>query len=214
VDIGAVLRSDMSVGQKIRALAAGGLPRAEIGRRLGAFMDPQDVVRSVDMTLADKIRALDAAGLPRAEIARRLGKRYQHIRNVLEGDKLRGRPPSGALGVEERGREFEQAADTAATAVMREIGDVQRRGPVGFRLVVREDGSLVLPREVREAFGIVGRGVIMGELVDDEFRLISTLTSLKRAQDLLRPYMEEGVSWADGLIVERRREAERALSGD
>jgi bifunctional DNA-binding transcriptional regulator/antitoxin component of YhaV-PrlF toxin-antitoxin module len=97
---------------------------------------------------------------------------------------------------------------------MREIGDVQRRGPVGFRLVVREDGSLVLPREVREAFGIVGRGVIMGELVDDEFRLISTLTSLKRAQDLLRPYMEEGVSWADGLIVERRREAERALSGD
>ena len=37
-------------------------------------------------TVADKIRALAAAGVPRADIARFLGKRYQHVRNVLEGD--------------------------------------------------------------------------------------------------------------------------------
>jgi transcriptional regulator with XRE-family HTH domain len=40
------------------------------------------------MTVADEIRALAAQGLSRAEIARRLGKSYQHVRNVLEGDRL------------------------------------------------------------------------------------------------------------------------------
>jgi len=38
-------------------------------------------------TVSDRIRELDAEGVPRAEIARALGKRYQHVRNVLEGDK-------------------------------------------------------------------------------------------------------------------------------
>lgn len=204
----------MSLAEKIRALAAAGLPRAEIGRRLGMFMDPRDVVRSPEMTLADKIRALDAGGLPRAEIARRLGKRYQHVRNVLEADKLRVPTPSGAEGLEERGREFERAAGPAAALAAREIADVQRRGTGRFRLTVGEDGSVVLPREVRDAFAIEGRGVVMGEWDGDEFKLISTLTSLKRAQDLLRPYMKEGVSWADELIAERRREAEREASGD
>ena len=37
-------------------------------------------------TVADKIRALAGAGVARADIARFLGKRYQHVRNVLEGD--------------------------------------------------------------------------------------------------------------------------------
>ena len=50
--------------------------------------DSQDAARIIvsAATVADKIRALDAAGHPRAEIARLLGKRYQHVRNVLEGD--------------------------------------------------------------------------------------------------------------------------------
>ena len=45
-------------------------------------------------TVADKIRALSAAGVPRADIARFLGKRYQHVRNVLEGDAQSGGPRS------------------------------------------------------------------------------------------------------------------------
>jgi|GEM_PF-685551 bifunctional DNA-binding transcriptional regulator/antitoxin component of YhaV-PrlF toxin-antitoxin module len=216
MDVGSILRSDLNVGEKVRALAARGLPRVEIARRLGAFMEVEEVVRSPEMTLADKIRALDAGGLARAEIARRLGKRYQHVRNVLEGDKLRAPATTAAVGVEENGREFEGGLRAAAppAAVAREIGDVRRRGSGAFRLVVREDGSLVLPREVRDAFGIEGRAVVMGELVGDEFRLISTLSSLKRAQDLLRPYMQDGVSWADDLIAERRREAQGEASGD
>src|SRR5580693_9113746 len=45
-------------------------------------------------TVADKIRALSAAGVARADIARFLGKRYQHVRNVLEGD-AQSRPEGG-----------------------------------------------------------------------------------------------------------------------
>ena len=74
-------------------------------------MDSQDLARIVgsEMTVSDKIRALDAAGHPRAEIARVLGKRYQHVRNVLEADKLSHRgevEPSAAGGVAEGSREF------------------------------------------------------------------------------------------------------------
>ncbi len=48
-------------------------------------------------TVADKIRALAGAGVARADIARFLGKRYQHVRNVLEGDAQSG-PTSGSGG--------------------------------------------------------------------------------------------------------------------
>ncbi len=48
-----------------------------------------DEVVNAPLTVSDKIRKLDDAGYPRAEIARLLNKRYQHVRNVLEGDRLR-----------------------------------------------------------------------------------------------------------------------------
>jgi bifunctional DNA-binding transcriptional regulator/antitoxin component of YhaV-PrlF toxin-antitoxin module len=179
-------------------------------------MDEAEVARVATsrMTVSDKIRALDAGGLPRAEIARRLGKRYQHVRNVLEGDKLR--TPLTVSGIEETGRDFERRsrADPPLGADLREIADVRRLGSGAFRLVVRADGSLILPGEVRNALGLEGGGVVMCELAGDEFRVIGALASLKRAQDLLRPYMQDGVSWADELIAERRREAEREASGD
>ncbi|HEX3701634.1 MAG TPA: AbrB/MazE/SpoVT family DNA-binding domain-containing protein [Phenylobacterium sp.] len=173
-----------------------------------------------DMTVSDKIRALSAAGYQRAEIARLLGKRYQHVRNVLEADKLHPpRAARSAAAVAEPARAFDhgQRSDErspVAGAAARYEPEVESRGGGVFRLVVREDGSVVLPAEARELFGIRGRGVVMAELAGDEFRLISTMTALKRAQDMLRPYMKEGVSWADELIAERRREAEREASDD
>ena len=39
-------------------------------------------------TISGKIRALDKAGFTRADISRILNKRYQHVRNVLEQDKM------------------------------------------------------------------------------------------------------------------------------
>lgn len=150
-------------------------------------------------TVSDKIRALDAAGFPRGEIAKLLGKRYQHVRNVLEGDKLRRTPAPDLLqaGVAEPGRRFEGAPPA----------DVEDRGGGAWRLIVREDGSVVLPAAVRAAFGLEGRGVVMARLEGDEFRIVSAETALRRVQEMLRPYAREGASWADELIAERRREA-------
>ena len=40
-------------------------------------------------TVSDKIRSLSSEGYSRSDISRFLGKRYQHVRNVLEGDLLK-----------------------------------------------------------------------------------------------------------------------------
>ena len=75
------------------------------------------------------------AGVARAEIARFLGKRYQHVRNVLEGDRLHGRAEDAPAivnpGVAEQGAPFERGDDPAL---------VQARGAGAYRLVVRPDG--------------------------------------------------------------------------
>ena len=159
----------------------------------------QAIVTSQD-TVSAKIRALDAAGIPRAEIARLLGKRYQHVRNVLEGDKLRG-DPSPAHGVAETSRPFE------GTYVSREVED---RGGGAYRLAVRPDGSVMLPEAVRAAFGLSGAGAVLARLEGDEFKLISTATAWRRIDELMAPYKWKGGPMAsDELIAERRAEAER-----
>jgi hypothetical protein len=106
-------------------------------------------------TVSDRIRALDAAGVPRAEIARFLAKRYQHVRNVLEGDKQRGHQLGDAdlSGVAEQGPPFERPADD------REF--VESRGGGAYRLKVRADGSLLLPKEVLSAFSVEQGGYVM-----------------------------------------------------
>src|SRR5580704_10924033 len=111
-------------------------------------------------TVADKIRALSAAGVPRADIARFLGKRYQHVRNVLEGDAQssggQGRregaddPAPGASsnyvlgradlsGLREGPRPFDRDDDESR---------IEGSGKDAFWLEVRPDGSLPLPPEI------------------------------------------------------------------
>ena len=167
-------------------------------------MDKDEAMRIVasSMTVSDKIRALNAAGHPRAQIARVLGKRYQHVRNVLEGDKLRATSePIPQLGVAETSRPFEGAH------VPR---DVEDRGGGAYRLEVRGDGSVVLPDAVRSAFGLDGAGTVMARLEGDEFKLVSTATAWRRIDRLMVPYKWTGGPLAsDELIAERRAEAER-----
>lgn len=167
-------------------------------------MDRSEVAKVVSssMTVSDKIRALDAAGCSRAEIARLLGKRYQHVRNVLEADRVRAR--AAISGVSEEATPFTRAWKDEA---------VERRGPGRFRLAVSKDGTVVLPREVCEAFGLSGGGGVIAEWEGEELTLISPAESLRRVREALKPYMQEGVSWADELIAERRREVEREEKG-
>jgi antitoxin component of MazEF toxin-antitoxin module len=130
--------------------------------------DDVDAILSSRMTVSDKIRALDAAGYARAEIARLLDKRYQHVRNVLEGDKL-SRAQGPARGVEER------SADWSGLQV----------GDGVHRLVVDETGAVRLPAAVREALGLRAGGVAVAELQGDRLMLLSAAAAAQRARDLV-----------------------------
>jgi hypothetical protein len=164
-------------------------------------MNKADALRlaASNATVSDKIRALDAAGYPRAEIAKLLGKRYQHVRNVLEGDKLRQVDSPATAGVAEAGSAFRHA----------EPADVEARGEGVFRLRIRDDGSILLPAEVLLAFGAKPSHGLIARFDGQILQLVSGVTALERIRERLRPHFKEGVSWADELIADRRAEAAR-----
>ena len=145
-------------------------------------------------SVADRIRALAAAGHSRAEIARMLGKRYQHVRNVLEADAAK----VAAEGHESRASES---------------------GPTGdgtiHRLAVDHEGRISLPAGVEKALGLRRGGVVIAEMNGDRLVLISSGAALRRAQEFVRSLpIPEGVSLAEELIADRRREAEREAQDD
>ena len=147
-------------------------------------------VTNSDMTVADKIRALAAAGCSRADIARLLGKRYQHVRNVLEADKLpRGSSSSRPIhaGMEEAGPAFSGV----------------------HRLAVDVDGRVKLPSHVLAALG-GGSGVLMGELEGDRFVILNSRAAALRARDrVMGASRDLSRVLSDELIAERRAEGAR-----
>jgi hypothetical protein len=157
-------------------------------------------------TVSDKIRALDAAGYARADIARFLGKRYQHVRNVLVDDTQRegggyvmGR--ADLSGVREGpATTFEPDADYKSFV----------QGSRGsYRLIVRPDGSVLLPKEVLEAFEAGPGARVVAFLEGQEFRLISAGEAMRQAREMVQRIVPRGVSLADELIADRRAEAAR-----
>jgi hypothetical protein len=163
--------------------------------RLGAIVRPH-------ATVAGKIRALSAAGVPRADIARFLGKRYQHVRNVLEGDAQTGGGyvlgKADLSGVQDPGVKFENAEDEGQW--------VERRGGDTYWLRPRPDGSLVLPKEVAQALGVMDGRRVRARFRDNELNIVSAETSMEEARALVRKYIkvEPGVSIVDEFIAERR----------
>lgn len=138
-------------------------------------------------TVAAKIRALDTAGYPRAEIARILGKRYQHVRNVLEEP---GKPEA---------REMPGMAEADTTNF---VQDRQRT----YRLPVREDGAVLLPREVLTALGSKPGGVLIADLDEEGLRVVGAMAALRQIQAIVRERVPADVSLADELISDRRQE--------
>lgn len=158
-------------------------------------------------TVSDKIRALDAMGFPRAEIARLLHKRYQHVRNVLEDDKVgRNAPPSG---VAEEPAVFERDDDRPArrpsSAPPRP--EFQDRGRGIFRLSVRPDGSVLLPPPVLEALALKAGSGVVARLEGDSFIFEGPDEALRRIRELIPPWQPGEPLASDELIAERRREA-------
>jgi hypothetical protein len=163
--------------------------------RLGAIARPH-------ATVAGKIRALSAAGVPRADIARFLGKRYQHVRNVLEGDAqsagggyVLGR--ADLSGVQEGPATYEPPID--------EAGSVERLSEHVYWLRPRPDGSLILPKEVADALGIAVGERVQAKFQGDELRIVSGDTAMERARALVRQYAPaKSGSVVDEFLAERR----------
>jgi len=79
--------------------------------------------------------------------------------------------------------------------------------PHTVRLRLNENGRIVIPASIREAVGLKrGQEVILWA-EKGEVRIATAAKRARRAQELVRQYVPEGVSLADELIAERRREA-------
>jgi len=162
-------------------------------------------------TVAGKIRALAAAGVPRADIARFLGKRYQHVRNVLEGDAqssggyVLGR--ADLSGVRENPRPFEREAEDNAAYI-------DRRSAKAFWIEVRPDGTLPLPPEFVDVLGGRPGERVFAEIKDGRVTLMSWEAAQEKVDAMMAKYIKPGRLVSEELIRERRAEAEREESGD
>jgi hypothetical protein len=159
-------------------------------------------------TVSDRIRVLDAAGVQRAEIAKFLGKRYQHVRNVLEGDAQSGGYTLGRAdlsGTRETAQPFERPDDEAAL--------IERRSPGAFWLRVRPDGSVLLPAEVTEALDAAPGQRVFARLAAGELKIVSGEAAMQQARDLVRKYVPAEVDLVEDLLAERRAETADEQNG-
>ncbi len=71
-----------------------------------------------------------------------------------------------------------------------------------------EGGWVVIPPEFCQALGLQAGDEVILLLEDGAIRLLTRSQVVKRAQELVKPYLPHGRSLADELIDERRLEAE------
>ncbi|HEY1427041.1 MAG TPA: AbrB/MazE/SpoVT family DNA-binding domain-containing protein [Caulobacteraceae bacterium] len=150
-------------------------------------------------TIADKIRALDAAGYPRADIARFLGKRYQHVRNVLEGDaQSSGGYVLGKAdlsGVRDNGRPFEREDNDAY---------IDRRSPTAFWIEVKPDGTLPLPPELVDVLNAKPGERVFAKIKDGRVTLKSGEAADEDIQAIMAKHIKPGRLVSEELIKDRR----------
>lgn len=150
------------------------------------------------MTVSDKIRALDAAGYPRADIARVLGKRYQHVRNVLEADRLH--PPRAAR------REGPLAASRSEAGLQ----ESNRTFAGATRLTVEPSGMIRMPPELLAALQASPGSVVIAEMQPDGVKLFSNSAAWDRVRAMVKEFgLDPSRDLVAELIAERRAEAAR-----
>ena len=69
------------------------------------------------------------------------------------------------------------------------------------------DGRIVLPAVVRRALGLRPGDQLIVDVEGQEIRLVTVAEAARRAQELVRRYVDPGESLAEGLVAERRRES-------
>jgi AbrB family looped-hinge helix DNA binding protein len=89
-----------------------------------------------------------------------------------------------------------------------------RTVPEQVRVKIGPGGRIVIPAAYRQALEVKEGDEIVLRLEDGELRLISPALAIRRAQEIVRRHVPEGVRLSDELIAERRAEAERDASGD
>ena len=77
------------------------------------------------------------------------------------------------------------------------------------RVQIRKGGRLVVPVKLRRALNIKAGDEVVVRLENDSIRLIPMQRAVKLAQNIVRPYVPQGVSLVDELIKARRAEARR-----
>lgn len=153
--------------------------------------DMENITRNLK-TKSEKIRRLGSAGFSRQVIADFLGIRYQHVRNVLV-DEDRKKRTGFSEGTEPGGARPSLTAPATPG-----------------KILLRPDGSVVLPPAVLAAAGYQNGDTLFVRVVGDgEIHLLSSRAAIRRAQDLVREFVPENVSLVDELLKERRREAEK-----
>ena len=75
------------------------------------------------------------------------------------------------------------------------------------RLKVDSAGRLLIPAEMRAAMQVKPGDTVTAEVVDGELVLLSREAAIRKAQQMVRRYVPEGVRLSDELIAERRVEA-------
>jgi hypothetical protein len=147
-------------------------------------------------TKSDKIRHLGRAGYSRRQIANHLGISYQFVRNVLVEAERRGKSPGTVSWAGPK-------AGTPGTSA--QSTDPHR----AVRLDIGPDGEVRLPAHILEAAGTAPGKHLLVRFDEDEIKLVTPEATTRKIRAWVRKHVPEGVSLADELIEERRREAER-----
>jgi AbrB family looped-hinge helix DNA binding protein len=85
----------------------------------------------------------------------------------------------------------------------------EARDMMSSRTRVSRGGRVVIPVEYRRALGIGEGDEIIISLDDGQLRIVTPQHAIEDLQRIVRQFVPEGISLADELIAERRREAER-----
>lgn len=135
---------------------------------------------------SEKMRILARAGYSRSDIANFLAVRYQFVRNVLVREAQRSGGAKLAAGI-----------TTSSES---------------NRVYLGTEGEVALPEDVRSALGLNAGDRLLVSVQDDEIRLMTIATAIRKVQAAVRQFVPEDVSLVDELLEDRRREVERERS--
>lgn len=82
-----------------------------------------------------------------------------------------------------------------------------------LRLTLGPSGRVVIPAALRDAMEVAEGDTLLAWIEEGELHLLSPRVGARQAQAMLKGLIPDGMSLADELIAERRREAEAESRG-